>query len=161
MKVAAEKVFATTHTESSSSKSAGAKFSKNYCRTARARVTALEAAIRALGSVYEVALSFTEGRTVCPCFSNWGAFGCAHRARKRFAKAETKLLKLQTERAQLATELPEGQARFEAFRAEAGPKPPSRRAAPKDLGSESDRMQGVIDDLLPDTSTRQKAKDLV
>ena len=62
------------------------------------------------------------------------------RAKKRLARADVELL-FQTERAQLATELAEGQARFEALRAEAGVKPPSHPAAPKDLGSELERMQ--------------------
>ena len=43
-------------------------------------------------------------------------------------------------------------SRFEALRAEAGAKPPSHPAAPKDLGSELERMQGVIDDLLRERS---------
>ena len=70
------------------------------------------------------------------------------RAKKRLAKADENLL--QTERAQLATELAEGQARFEALRAEAGAVPPP--GAPKDAGSELQRMQGVIDDLLRERS---------
>ena len=73
------------------------------------------------------------------------------RAKKRFAKADENLLKLQTERAQLATELAEGQARFEALRAEAGAVPPIP-GAPKDVDSELQRMQGVIDDLLRERS---------
>ena len=69
------------------------------------------------------------------------------RAKKRLAKADADLLRLQTERAQLATELAEGPARFEVSRTEAGAVP-TTPAAPRDLGSELQRMQGVIDDLL-------------
>ena len=64
------------------------------------------------------------------------------RAPKSLAKADADLLKLQTERAQLATELAEGQARFKALRTEAGAVP-TTPAAPKDLASELQRMQGL------------------
>ena len=73
------------------------------------------------------------------------------RAKKRLAKADADLLRLQTERAQLATELAEGQARFEALRTEAGAVP-TVQSAPKDLSSELQRMQGVIDELLRERS---------
>ena len=66
---------------------------------------------------------------------------CQERAKKRLAKADADLLRLQTERAQLATELAEGQARFEALRTEAGAVP-TVQSAPKDLSSELQRMQG-------------------
>ena len=69
------------------------------------------------------------------------------RVRKRFTKTDVELLKFQTERAQLVTELAEGQARFEGLRAVAGAKPPFHPAAQKDVGPELERMQGVIDDL--------------
>ena len=73
------------------------------------------------------------------------------RAKKLLAKADADLLRLQTERAQLATELAVGQARFEALRTEAGAVP-TVQSAPKDLSSELQRMQGVIDELLRERS---------
>ena len=57
-------------------------------------------------------------------FPQWGErLDACHqfieRAKKRIAEADEDLLRVQTERAQLATELAEGQARFEALRTEA------------------------------------------
>ena len=158
---AAEEVFATTHTESSSSKSAGAKFSRNCYRSSTRQSHSArnrdqcprQCREAALTSLQEALQKAKQSAHVPPIGERLDA--CTQfleHARKRLAKADAELLNLQTERAQLATELAEGQARFEALRAEAGAKPPSHPAAPKDLGSELERMQRVIDDLLRERS---------
>ena len=119
-----------TQPESSSSKSAGAKFSRNWYRSstrqshsARSRDQCPRQCRR--GSLEVIVGSFTEGQEVCPCSSNWERLDACtqflERARKRLARADAELLKLQTERAQLATELAEGQARFEALRRSEAP----------------------------------------
>ena len=127
---------------------------------ARAKVTALEAAISALGSADEGALKSLhealqkakQSTHVPPVGERLDAcHQFIERAKNRLAKADENLLKLQTERTQLATELAEGQARFEALRAEAGAVPPSP-GVPKDVNSELQRMQGVIDELLRERS---------
>ena len=116
---------------------------------ARARVTALEAAVSALGSADAAALKslqdalqkVKQSAHVHPVGERWGACNqYIERAKKRLAIADAELLKLQTERAQLATELAEGQARFDTLRVEAGAGAPSHPAAPKDLGPELERM---------------------
>ena len=85
------------------------------------------------GCLEVVAGSSTEGRTVYPCFSNWGAFGCGHRISRA------------------CQETPR-QSRNRVVEA-------SNRA--RSIGGVARRAScpmGVIDDLLPDTSTKQKAK---
>ena len=74
---------AAADTESSSSKSAGAKISRNCYRSstrqshsARSRDQCPRQCRR--GSLEVVAGIFTECHTVCPCSSNWGAIGCVH-----------------------------------------------------------------------------------
>ena len=71
------------------------------------------------------------------------------RARKRLAKADEDLARMQNERAKLDSELAEGVARLDALRAEAAAvAPPTVPAEPQNLAVEVRRMQGVIDSLL-------------
>ena len=122
--------------------------------TARARVTALEGTAdgAALKSLQEV-LHKAKKSAHIPQWREIGRVPTIHRTCQeapRQKKADADLLRLQTEHAQLATELAEGQARFEALRTEAGV--PIVQSAPKDLSSELQRMQGVIDEFLRERS---------
>ena len=81
---------------------------------ARAKVTAFEAAISALGSadeadlksLHEALQKAKQSAHVPPIGERWDAcHQFIERAKKRLAKADENLLKLQTERTQLATEL--------------------------------------------------------
>ena len=71
------------------------------------------------------------------------------RARKRLTRGDAELLKFQTERHGLGRRASPFRSAPRGSRSEA---PPSHPAALKDVGSELERMQGVIDDLLRERS---------
>ena len=123
---------------------------------AQGRVAAVEAAINALGDSDAAALKFLQevlkkAMQVANCGPVGERLGACtkfvERARKRLAKADEDLARMQDERAKLDSELAEGVARLEVLRAEAAAVAPTFPAEPQNLAVEVSRMQGVIDNL--------------
>ena len=76
--ITAKEVFATTHTESSSSKSASAKFSRNCDRSSTRQSHSARSRDQCPRQCRRGSLEVVAGSFVCPCSSNWGLIGCVH-----------------------------------------------------------------------------------